>query len=595
MRFLAELRQRRVFRTAALYIVGAWVLLQVASLAFPAAEIPDAAIRYVWLAVIVGFPIAVLFGWRYQVTSEGVVRTTGSAGADEVPALGTNDYLIIGALAAVLAIIGWRTLGEIREIDRPFGVSANGREVHPDSIAVLPLANLTGESEQALFVHGMQGALTSALSQISGLRVKSQTSTAVYRDVVRPLPEIARELGVAKIIEGSVFREADDVLVTLSLVDAATDEQVWSQNYRRELQDVLGLHAEIAISVAGQINVPVTAEETARFRRTRQVNPDVYDSYLKGMFYAKQLDPTVVEQGLDYLHQAIAEDPREPLAYAGIALGYNTIGHGINAHDAFPKALAAADKALELDPFSGEAWAARAEAQLYYSWDWQQSDTSFRRAIQLSPSLDHAHAHYAYLLILMNESAAAIEHSERARELSPIDPLWAGFTAWLYMLEARWEEATNTATECLDFAPGFWLCQYALGQIYSAQGRIDEALAVHTAMPEESIFTPWAAGITYGLAGRRADAERMIVAMRRTLTEKDELHIALTYAALGEVDEAMRWFDVAYENRSDWLPWVALPHAYGGALEPIRDEPRFRALVDALALPAGGTDLVARR
>lgn len=595
MRFVAELRRRRVFRTAALYIVGAWVLLQAASLAFPAAEIPDAAIRYVWLAVIIGFPIALLFGWRYQVTESGIVRTTGTAAADEDFGLKPVDFVIIGALAAVLATIGWRALDEIREVERPFGVSVFGREILPNSIAVLPLANLTGDTSQATFVDGMHGALTSVLSQISGLRVRSQTSTALYRDVAKPVAQIASELGVANIVEGSVFRDGDDVHLTLSLVDAATDEQIWSQNYRRELQDVLGLQAEIAMTVAGEIDVSLTPEESARFRQTRRVDPDVYDAYLKGMHFVKQLNPAMVERGFTFLHEAIGKDPREPMAYAGLALGYNTIGHGINAHDAFPKALAAAEKALELDPYSGEAWAALAEAQLYYSWDWQVAAGSFRRALQLSPSLDHAHAHYAYLLILMGDVDASLEHSERARELSPLDPLWAGFTAWLYMLEARWDEAETVARACLEFAPGFWLCDYTLGQIYSAQGRFDEALAAHSAISQDTIFAPWALGPTYALAGNRSGAERMIEAMQRTMTPKDELHIALTYAALGDVDDAMYWFDVAYRNRSDWLPWIALPNAYGGALEGIRGEPRFEALVESLALPQADAGLVVRR
>lgn len=594
MQLIRELRRRRVFRTAALYVVGAWVVLQAASLVFPALEIPDQAIRYVWLAAILGFPVAVVFGWRYEITDQGIIRTTGSAGPGDDLALHRSDYAIIAALAAVVVAIVWQALGGIRTVETPFGASAFGRPIHPDSVAVLPLANLTGDDAQTAFVDGIHGALTSTLSQIGGLRVKSQTSTAVYRDVARPLTEIARELGVANIVEGSVFRDGGDVHVTLSLVDAATDEQVWSNNYRRELGDILGLQAEIAVTVASEIDVSLTAGEAARFRQTRRVDPDVYDAYLKGMFYLKQLNPAAVGRGLEYLHDAIGMDPREPLAYAGIALGYNTIGHGINAHDAFPKALAAAEKALELDPYSAEAWAALAEAQLYYDWNWEQSGKSFRRALQLSPSLDHAHAHYAYLLILEGDVEGSLEHSERARELSPLDPLWAGFTAWLYMLEERWNEGTDVVQECLDFAPGFWFCEYTLGQIFSAQGRIDEALAVHTAMAEDSIFTPWAAGITYALAGRRDDAERMIAAMQRTMTPKDELHIALTYAALGDADDAMHWFDIAFEKRSDWLPWIALPNAYGGALEPIRDEPRFRALVEALALPDKSGSLLAK-
>lgn len=593
--FIREARRRRVFQTAAIYVVAAWVILQIADLAFPGLDVPDSAIRYVWIGAFLGFPIALLFGWRYQITSQGIVRTAPLASGESAGDLGlkTADHVLLSALALVVVAISYGVIEEIREIEKPFGVSTFGREILPNSIAVLPLDNLTGDPDQEYFVDGLHDAIISGLAQISALHVTSRTSTGVYKDVAKPLTEIGRELGVANVIEGSVFRTGDDVRVTVQLINAATDENMWSQNYKREVTDLLALQGEVARAIAEQVRVKLTPDEVKRLTRTRQVNPEVYESYLKGMFFVKQLDPAVIPRGLDFLHEAIGIDPREPLAYAGLALGYNTIGHGLDAHGAFPKALAAAEKALEIDEYSGEAWAALAEAQLYYEWDWTTAEASMLRALQLSPSLDHVHAHYAYLLVLLGRIDESFFHAEKARELSPLDPLWAGFAAWLYMLEERWEEGMDTVEECLSFSPGFWFCEYTLGELHRAMGDIEKAVEAHEKMSADLPMTNWALGPTYGMAGRRDDARKIAELMAANPTPRDELYIALTYSAMGEIDEALRWLQLAYEDKADWLPWVGLKNAYGGAVDPMQDDPRFKAIVEKLNLPPSKGTIIA--
>ncbi len=593
-RFIREARRRRVFQTAALYVFAAWVILQVADLAFPGLDVPESAIRYVWIGVFTGFPIALLFGWRYQITSQGIVRTAPLTSGESAGDLGlkATDYVLLSALALVVVAISYGVVEEIRKVEQPFGVSVFGREILPNSIAVLPLDNLTGDPDQDYFVDGLHEAMISYLAQISALHVTSRTSTAVYKGVAKPLTEIGRELGVANVIEGSVFRTGNDVRVTVQLINAATDENVWSQNYRREVTDLLALQGDVARAIAEQVHVRLTPDEVRRLTTTRQVNPEVYEAYLKGMFFLKQLNPAAVPRGMDFLHEAIGIDPREPLAYAGLALGYNTIGHGIDTHGAFPKAIAAAEKALEIDEYSGEAWAALAEAQLYYDWDWTTAEASMLRALQLSPNLDHAHAHYAYLLVLLGQIDESFFHAEKARELSPLDPLWAGFAAWLYMLEERWEEGMDSVEECLSFSPGFPFCDYTLGELHRAMGDIEKAVEAHEKISAVRLRNR-ALGPTYGMAGRREDARKIAELMAANPTPRDYLYIALTYSAMGEIDEALRWLELAYEHKADWLPWVGLKNAYGGAVEPMRNDPRFKAIVEKLNLPPSKGTIIA--
>jgi len=587
MNLMRELRRRRVFGTVALYIVAAWVAIQAASLLFPALDIPDRAIRYVWIASILISPVAVLFGWRFQITSEGIVRTPSAAAGENAPnlRLERNDYLMLVGLVLLILVIFLRAVQDIQRVDEIIGFDLRGREILPNSIAVLPLDNLTGDAEQAYLVDGIHESMTATLSQISGLRVKSRTSTSTYRESDKALPEIAAELGVANVILGSVRREQDVIWVTVELVDASSDEYLWTSTYKREMRDLLAMQSEVAREVAGQVSVELTPAELARLVDTRQVDPEVLETYLKGMFFVKQLNGPAIMKGMEYLHETIALDPQEPLAYAGLALGYNTIGHGVSAHDAFPKAIAAAEKALEIDELSGEAWAALAEAQLYYDWDWHKADKTFQRALQLSPSLDHAYAHYAYLLVMLGRHEEAIEISEKARDLSPVDPLWAGFTSWLYMLEGDWDTAEKVAEECLIFATTLDLCRYSLGQVYSAQGRFEEAVAIHEQIPVGDPFRNWSLGISYGLAGRQDQAQAIIDDLSVNATPRDQFHIALAYAAMGETENAMAWLNTAYESRADWLPWIVLPYAYGGPVEFLREHPGFSAIVDQMAIP----------
>jgi TolB-like protein/Flp pilus assembly protein TadD len=588
MSLMDELRRRRVFGTVALYIVAAWVVIQVAAELFPGLDIPGRAIRYVWLAAVLCFPIAILFAWRYQLTSDGIVRTPpASAGAVASNVrLAGRDYAMLAGLALLIVVILLRAVQDIRSVDEIVSFSAFGREIHPNSIAVLPLDNLTGDGGQAYLVDGIHDAMTSTLSGISGLRVKSRTSTTSYRNSGLKLTDIAHELGVASVITGSVLRDGEAVRVNVQLVDARTDEYIWTESYERDLRDLLALQSEVARAISREVSVELTPEETARLRDTRQVDPEVYETYLKGMFFVKQFQPGSMKQGLQYLQDAISINPAEPLAYAGLALGYNTIGHGVSAHDAFPKAIAAAEKALELDELSGEAWAALAEAQLYYEWDWQRSEQTFQRAIQLSPSLDHTYAHYAFLLTLLDRGEAAIAAAEKARDLSPVDPLWAVYASYLYMLEGRWDEATENAEECLLFESGFDVCRYALGQIYSARGEYDRAIEIHEQIPPGDPFRNWSLGISYGLAGKHDQAQAVIDQLSVNATPRNQLHIALTYAAMGEIESAITWMNAAYESKADWLPWVVHPNAYGGAVEPLRDHPGFQAIVDQMNIPA---------
>jgi TolB-like protein/tetratricopeptide (TPR) repeat protein len=580
----SELRRRGVFGTGAIYIVASWVLVQVASEVFPAFNIPEFAIRYVWIGVVLGFPFALIVGWMYDISMQGVSRTS-PAGIESTngSSLKRFDILVLGGIAVIAIGLVFIGFGKITHLQEPAPAQTVARVIDPNSLAVLPLDNFTGDPNQEYFVAALHEALTAGLTSISALKVISRTSASAFVGSVKTLPEIGRALNVANIVEGSVFRSGDRVRITVQLIDALTDEHLWAENYEREMTDLLVLHDEVTRAIAEQIQVTLTPMENSRLNSNRKVNPEIYEFYLKGMYFLKQYTPKGIEKGLSYLHKAVELDPANARAYAGLALGYNTIGHGIG-RGAFPKALAAARQALALDEYSGEAWAALAEAQLYYEYDWEESERSFKRAIQLAPSLDHAHAHYAFLLALLGRWDEVFIHANKASELSPLDPTWPFFAGWLYMVTGEYEIAESLIRESLELAPGSPLAFYALGQLYMLLDRADEAIEVQEKIPVGNPVKNWSLGPTYARAGRIEDALIVAAEMSADPGPKDMLHLAFTYAELGDIDEAMRWLELCFKVKTDWLPWIALEQSYGGALTGIREDSRFKSLIERLRL-----------
>lgn len=584
-RFLGELRRRGVFGTTALYVVAGWVVVQVVSEALPALDLPDAAIRYVWLFVFLCLPLAVLLGWRYDISRAGVKRAASDASmGDQTLALQRADYLLLGTVMLLVTGFAVVLAREMLALQTPAQSAPASAAFDPHSVAVLPLDNFTGDSEQQYFVASLHEALTAGLTAIRNLKVISRTSASALAGTGKTIPEIGLALGARNIVEGSVFQSGNRIRVTVQLIDASTDEHLWAENFERDLTDLLTLQAELTRAIAQQIQVTLTPQEEQRLGRAKPVDPLTYQLYLKGMYFLKQSGADSIAKGMPYLQQAVEADPSNARAWAGLALAYNTIGHNFG-EDAFPKAKAAALRALELDEYSGEAWAALAEAQAYYDWDWTESDRSYRRALQLAPSLDNAHAHYAYLLALLGRWDEAFEHSLKARELSPLDQTWAAFTGWLLMAHGDLEEAEAHLNESLELLPGYPMGLWFLGELYRVQGRIDRAIATQESIPLALPFRNWGLGPTYAIADREEDALRVIEAMSANPAPKDNLFIAVSYSALGDADQAMHWLERCYALRLDWLPWIALLAGYGGVLEELRQDPRFQALVDKLNIP----------
>lgn len=570
--FVAEARRRRVFRTAGLYVVGAWVLLQVADLALQSAELPDSLLRYFWLAAFVGFPIALIFGWYYEITPDGIQKTlpAGTVTHEELR-MGVPDYVIIGALAIVVAVFAaglFDQARQARELAGPYD---------PNGIAVLPLENLSGSDDQEYFSAGMHHALVTSLSRIAALRIVSTTSTARL-DRSLAMPAIGRSLGVRNVIEGSVTREGNRVRVMIQLIDAAQDVQIWAGNFEREFTSVLELQNEMAMSVVRAVDVRLSEEEQTALSQAQEIDPDVYDAYLRGMYFLNQPDNRIRRKGISILEGVVDEGKADARVYASLAYGYAGLGHSPFPEGMYPASKIAARAAMQLDDSIAELHLAIGMHHLYYEWDVAEAEKSLLRALELNPSLTGAHYHYAWLMELLQRSDLALPAGERTIALDPLSPFMRANLAAQYRNAGQYARALELVEEALELQPGFGWALWVKGRTLMDMGDMAGALEATSSIASSPMFG-YRHGVVLAAAGREDEAREILAGIDKT--PRNVIALSGLYAALGEADEAFHWFNVAKESKLPWYPWFITWYAEG---QDLRDDPRVRELAEELGL-----------
>jgi TolB-like protein/Flp pilus assembly protein TadD len=440
-------------------------------------------------------------------------------------------------------------------------------------VAVLPFENLTGDAEQAYLADGIHESLITDLARLSGMtRVIARPSVMHYAKTTKRLAEIGKELGVDTLVTGSVMRVATKLKVTAHLIDAGSEEQVWSDSYEREPRDILSLQNEIVRAIAERAKLALTPAEKTRLASARPVNPEAYEAYLKGKYNLNKFTPEGFEKGIAYLHQSIEKDPANPLPHAALALGYTLLGHDAMP-DVFDKAKAAARKASELGGSLAETEEAIAEIQQYSEWDFPAAEASFQRAIALNPSLPDAHAHYAWNLQLQGRLEESFAEAKRSVEVDPLTPIYSAWLGWLYGDAGRFDEAISNAKKSLEINADFPWGHYVLGSVYERQRRFDEAIAAQRRAAAASPVLKWALGRSLAAAGRRQDALLIAAELEKNPEPMEVFGLAQIYAALGENDAAFRWLEEGLRIRMVWMPWIGgLPY------DSLRSDPRFQDL-----------------
>jgi TolB-like protein/Tfp pilus assembly protein PilF len=515
-----------------------------------------------------------------------------AAGAGLVPALGRprgaplHRRWALGAgvlvLVGIAVLVGLNVAG-LR--DRLLG-RAGAPKI--ESIAVLPLANLSGDPEQEYFADGMTDALIAELGQIGSLRVISRTSVMQYKGAKRSLPQIAKELNVDAVIEGSVLRSGDRVRITAQLIGAVPERHLWARNYERDLRDVLTLQGEIARTIADEVKANVTPDVQARLARARRVNPDAYQAYLKGRYFWNKRTEDGSKRAIAYFEQALEVDPAYAMAWAGLADCYNILANYdfVPPKEGFAKAKEAATRALELDDTLAEGHTSLGYVKLNLEWDWPDAERELKRALELNPSYATAHHWYSDYLGTTGRHEEAIAEIRRAQQLDPLSPMINTMAGIALYGAHRYDQASDQLRRVLEMDPNFALAHFWLGRTYEQKGQWESAIAEHqkaAAALGGGAYAMAALGHAYAAAGRRSDALKTLAAldeMRKT-AYVSPYAIGVVHLGLSQREQALEWLERAYEERDVRM----LDLKFDPRLDPLRSVPCFQELLRRMNFP----------
>jgi TolB-like protein len=456
-----------------------------------------------------------------------------------------------------------------------------------DSIAVLPIENLTGDPGKEWFVDGATDELIGQLSQIGSLRVISRTSVMKYKALKKPVPEIARELKVKAVVAGTVHRVGDRVRIRVELIEALPEERnLWTHTYDQAMADVLVMYSEMARTIAGKMQVKLAPQEETRLAGARQVNPEAYEAYLQGQFHYYKLTRLDLDIALQYFESALAKDPNYAQAYAGIAAvwgGRQQQGF-VPRSEAAPKAKAAAAKALELDGMLAEVHNILAGIKTWTDWDWQGGEAEYRRTIELNPNLPAPRAGLSHLLNILKRPGEAMPQIQRALELDPLNALNRGFYAMDLMYARRYDDAISVIRDTLKTSPNDPLALSTLRSAYHMKRMYPEALeawkASYAARGDLAAEEALARGFREGGYPKALQRAAETLAARSRTTYVPSWQIGTLYTRAGKKDEALEWLEKAYQAHDPNMPYISVDPIF----DILRDDPRFKDLLRRMNL-----------
>lgn len=429
------------------------------------------------------------------------------------------------------------------------------------SIAILPLKPLSKDKDQFYLASGMHDAIIGELGKISGLRVISKTSTLPFSEnTEKTLPDIAKELGVEAIVEGSIFISGDSIRLQIQLIEVFPKERhLWAQEYYEQISDVLSVQSELVKNIATEVNVILTPDESKYLEKKRHIDKETYKHYLRGMYYLNKGTREGFEVGIEHLKKAIESDPADPFAYAGLALGYAISGHGQNSKQhVMIRAKAAAQQALLLDENIANAHTALGMVYLYNEWDWGNAKKEFDIALKINPNEEFAHAHLAWLYLLLDENESAIEQATLATEINPLYPTYQLWLGWMHQVIGNHEKAIQETEKLLEFEPNFTFAHFVIGCVYFDQGRYIEALQEYEKIGWKNDMILSSIGAANVNLGNEKKALEILNEMDSISKLKfvNPVYKAFLQLALNGRDSAMVYLNEAYEGKIYPLPWI---------------------------------------
>jgi TolB-like protein len=544
-KFFAELKRRKVYSVAIAYLVGGWALAQGIAQVLPVFDIPNWVVRLVVLLIVLGFPVALMLSWFFDLTRYGIVRT---------PDLDTPSINIVQSAP---------TSGEVDSSDK--------------SIAVLPFNDLSPAKDHAYFGEGIAEELLGALAKVDGLRVAARRSSFWFKDREAELGEIASKLNVGHVLEGSVRRDGNRVRITAELIDACDGFTIWSETYEREMHGIFALQDEITHSIVDTLKLKLAISPTPPSRST-----DAYDAYLEGLFYSDKNTEPELRKSLEFFQDALEKDPKFSRAWTGIAKSWLWLADSyIPPLEAYPKVRDASIRALELDDEEAEAHVYLAEAKRILDWDLDGAEAEFNRAVAIDPNSTPSNYFVAALHAARGNRDQALTYLQRTSKIDPASLWVSNFACELYRYFGLFDEATAAGERALQLDPTFaHYGEPSLAALYREMGRFDDAIALYQKAREFTGRPGFGLAITYARMNRRKEALETLNAAIAGWGYRPGDAIAHVHVTLGAHDDAIRELERACEQRSSSL------HGVGIAPEfvPLRSDKRFRSILQRIGL-----------
>ena len=580
--FFAELKRRNVYKVAVAYLVVSWLLIQAASIFLPAFDAPPWVMKVFIIVIIFGFPVALIFSWAFEITPEGIKLESEIEPTKSI-ARRTGRKIVAVTIALAVVAAGLFVYQLLRSNNAVAPRQSEAATVPNKSIAVLPFDNLSRDPDNAYFCEGVQDEILTRLAKVADLKVISRTSTQHFKSAPDNLPQIAKQLGVANILEGSVQKASDQVRVNVQLINALTDAHLWADTYDRKLTDIFAVESDIAKTIAETLQARLTGSEKSSIAKTPTVNPEAYELYLKGKFFAEKRTGADLRKSIEYYDQAIAKDPGYPLAYVGLADSHLllTAYGAISTKEAASPARAALKKALALDDSLAQAHASSgllATLEL----DLNRAITELERAIQLNPNYATAHHWIALPLMAIGQSDRAIVEGKRAIELDPLSLICNADLAWVYFNARRYDETEAQARKTLEMDPRFYVAHYYLGEALQFKGKLTDATAEYQKSFESNNdpFSLAMLGQAYARQGKTDEARKVLARLREQAKSQyvSPYAFAVVLTALGDKAHAIDELEHGYDDTGFYISLIKVDPLF----DDLRGDPRFDALVQKI-------------
>ena len=575
--FFSELKRRNVYKVAVAYIVAGWALSQGIAQVLPVFDVPNWAIRLIVLLIMIGLPVALSLAWAFELTPEGIKRTDAADAVGQHSRGHTWIYIVVIAAAFSIGLFFLGRFSAGNKTASPVGISNK-------SIAVLPFDNLSRDPDNAYFCEGVQDEILTRLAKVADLKVISRTSTQHFKSVPENLPEIAKQLGVAHILEGSVQKASDQVRVNVQLINALTDAHLWADTYDRKLTDIFAVETDIAKTIAETLQAKLSGSEKTAMAKKPTVNPEAYELYLKGRFFWNKRTGDDLRKSIEYLKQAIGKDPGYARAYAALADSYGLLRFygGASPAESVAPAEAAAKKALELDDSLAEAHASLgliATEELEVN----RGVNELERAIQLNPNYATAHHWLGLALATLRQSDRSVGELKRALELDPLSMIITADLSIIYLYARRYDAAEAQARKTLEMDSRSFVAHYYLGAALQLTSRLKEAIPEFQKAIELN-NDPYSIAMlaqAYARNGQTDEARKLLAHLNEMAksAEVPEYALALAYTSLGEKERAIEALEHGFAGGNKSYLFLLPGDPF---LDDLRNDPRFEALVQKI-------------